>query len=97
MKVKGEQGAEGAQGESGGSLEVKYLEQGLGGEAWSGQRTKLRDSSLLPSNDIALIKLSRPAKLGETVKLACLPPADDILPHEAPCYISGWGRLFSMC
>ncbi|XP_035881010.1 proproteinase E-like [Phyllostomus discolor] len=44
-------------------------------------------------NDIALIKLSRPAQLGDSVKLACLPPADDILPNEAPCYISGWGRL----
>lgn len=81
----------------GGRLEVKYLEQGLGGEAWSGQRIKLCDSFLLPSNDIALIKLSRPAQLGDSVQLACLPPADDILPNEAPCYISGWGRLSSTC
>nr|XP_020032704.1 chymotrypsin-like elastase family member 3B [Castor canadensis] len=44
-------------------------------------------------NDIALIKLSRSAQLGDKVQLACLPPAGDILPNEAPCYISGWGRL----
>lgn len=55
------------------------------------------DSSLLPSNDIALVKLSHPAQLGDSVKLACLPPAGDILPNEAPCYISGWGRLYSTC
>lgn len=55
------------------------------------------DSFLLPSNDIALIKLSRSAQLGDAVQLACLPPAGDILPNGAPCYISGWGRLYSAC
>ncbi|GAB5574656.1 chymotrypsin-like elastase family member 3B [Prionailurus iriomotensis] len=45
------------------------------------------------NNDIALIKLSRSAQLGGAVQLACLPPAGDILPNGAPCYISGWGRL----
>lgn len=49
-----------------------------------------------PSNDIALLKLSRPAELSDEVQLACLPPAGDILPNEYPCYISGWGRLYSM-
>uniref|UniRef100_A0A8C6R2A2 Chymotrypsin-like elastase family member 3B n=1 Tax=Nannospalax galili TaxID=1026970 RepID=A0A8C6R2A2_NANGA len=44
-------------------------------------------------NDIALIKLSRSAQLGDTVQPANLPPAGDILPNDAPCYISGWGRL----
>lgn len=53
------------------------------------------NAPLLPSNDIALIKLSRSAQLGDTVQLACLPPAGDILPNQAPCYISGWGRLYS--
>lgn len=57
----------------------------------------LPDSFLLPSNDIALIKLSHSAQLGDTVQLACLPPAGDILPNGAPCYISGWGRLYSAC
>ncbi|XP_065786083.1 proproteinase E isoform X2 [Muntiacus reevesi] len=46
-------------------------------------------------NDIALVKLSRSAQLGDKVKLASLPPAGDILPNEAPCYISGWGRLYT--
>lgn len=55
------------------------------------------DSFLFPSNDIALIKLSRSAQLGGAVQLACLPPAGDILPNGAPCYISGWGRLHSAC
>ncbi|XP_021017056.1 chymotrypsin-like elastase family member 3B [Mus caroli] len=44
-------------------------------------------------NDIALVKLSRSAQLGDAVQLACLPPAGEILPNGAPCYISGWGRL----
>ncbi|KAK2488529.1 hypothetical protein MC885_019067 [Smutsia gigantea] len=35
------------------------------------------------------------AQLGDTVQLACLPPAGDILPNQAPCYISGWGRLYT--
>ncbi|XP_077167869.1 proproteinase E-like isoform X1 [Paroedura picta] len=46
-------------------------------------------------NDIALLKLSRSAELSDKVKLACLPPAGDVLPNEYPCYISGWGRLYT--
>uniref|UniRef100_A0A8D2CMP5 Peptidase S1 domain-containing protein n=1 Tax=Sciurus vulgaris TaxID=55149 RepID=A0A8D2CMP5_SCIVU len=46
-------------------------------------------------NDIALVKLSHSAQLGDTVQLARLPPAGDILPNETPCYISGWGRLYT--
>ncbi|XP_059751475.1 proproteinase E [Balaenoptera ricei] len=46
-------------------------------------------------NDIALIKLSHSAQLGDKVQLARLPPAGDILPNETPCYISGWGRLYT--
>nr|XP_020144188.1 proproteinase E-like [Microcebus murinus] len=44
-------------------------------------------------NDIALIKLSKSAQLGDAVQVATLPPAGDILPNEEPCYITGWGRL----
>uniref|UniRef100_A0A2K6GB89 Peptidase S1 domain-containing protein n=2 Tax=Propithecus coquereli TaxID=379532 RepID=A0A2K6GB89_PROCO len=44
-------------------------------------------------NDIALIKLSSSAKLGDAVQVAVLPPAGDILPNDEPCYITGWGRL----
>ncbi|XP_003471391.2 chymotrypsin-like elastase family member 3B [Cavia porcellus] len=46
-------------------------------------------------NDIALIKLSRSAQLGNAVQVASLPPAGDILPNGEPCYISGWGRLYT--
>uniref|UniRef100_H2PY97 Chymotrypsin like elastase 3A n=1 Tax=Pan troglodytes TaxID=9598 RepID=H2PY97_PANTR len=46
-------------------------------------------------NDIALIKLSRSAQLGDAVQLASLPPAGDILPNKTPCYITGWGRLYT--
>uniref|UniRef100_H0UTV2 Peptidase S1 domain-containing protein n=2 Tax=Cavia porcellus TaxID=10141 RepID=H0UTV2_CAVPO len=46
-------------------------------------------------NDLALIKLSRSARLGGAVQVASLPPADSILPHEEPCYITGWGRLYT--
>ena len=48
------------------------------------------------SNDIALLKLSKPAKLGKGVGLACMPdpglalPVDDL---SRKCWITGWGRL----
>ncbi|XP_072471658.1 proproteinase E-like [Notamacropus eugenii] len=46
-------------------------------------------------NDIALVKLSRSAQLNDKVQVACLPPAGAIPPNEEPCYISGWGRLYT--
>ncbi|XP_063173712.1 proproteinase E-like [Candoia aspera] len=46
-------------------------------------------------DDIALIKLSRPAVLNDKVKLGCLPPAGEVLPNYHPCYISGWGSLYT--
>nr|XP_020637753.1 proproteinase E-like [Pogona vitticeps] len=46
-------------------------------------------------NDIALLKLSRSAKMNDRVQPACLPPAGEILPNEYPCYITGWGRLYT--
>uniref|UniRef100_A0A8C3YIT0 Peptidase S1 domain-containing protein n=1 Tax=Catagonus wagneri TaxID=51154 RepID=A0A8C3YIT0_9CETA len=54
-----------------------------------------KSSCVACGNDVALIKLSRSAQLGEKVQLACLPPAGDILPNDTPCYISGWGRLYT--
>ncbi|XP_069893096.1 chymotrypsin-like elastase family member 3B [Dipodomys merriami] len=54
---------------------------------------KWNDKCVACGNDIALVKLSRSAQLGEEVQLARLPPAGDILPNGEPCYISGWGRL----
>lgn len=47
------------------------------------------------SNDIALIKLSSPVSFSDTIMPACLPERGFILPHRAPCYVTGWGRLSS--
>uniref|UniRef100_A0A667XD39 pancreatic elastase II n=1 Tax=Myripristis murdjan TaxID=586833 RepID=A0A667XD39_9TELE len=44
-------------------------------------------------NDIALIKLSMPVLFTDTITAACLPDSGHILPHGAPCYVTGWGRL----
>ncbi|KAJ8012162.1 hypothetical protein DPEC_G00065820 [Dallia pectoralis] len=46
-------------------------------------------------NDIALLKLGRRAVINDKVQLACLPENGAILTHNQPCYISGWGRLYS--
>ncbi|XP_038603062.1 chymotrypsin-like elastase family member 3B [Tachyglossus aculeatus] len=46
-------------------------------------------------NDVALMKLSQRAQLSDKVQLACLPPAGQILPHNTPCYVSGWGTLYT--
>ncbi|NXF76087.1 CAC3 Proproteinase, partial [Sclerurus mexicanus] len=46
-------------------------------------------------NDIALMKLQRPAVLSAEVQLGRLPPAGSILPNGYPCVLSGWGRLTS--
>uniref|UniRef100_A0AAY4CRN2 Peptidase S1 domain-containing protein n=1 Tax=Denticeps clupeoides TaxID=299321 RepID=A0AAY4CRN2_9TELE len=46
-------------------------------------------------NDIALIKLSEPVTLSDTVELGCIPPTESILPNDYPCYITGWGRLYT--
>ncbi|XP_061584919.1 elastase 3 like [Cololabis saira] len=46
-------------------------------------------------NDIALIKLSEPVTLSDHVQLACIPPAGTILSNLYPCYITGWGRLYT--
>lgn len=55
----------------------------------------LSSSSVSCSNDIALIKLSEPVTLSDQVQLACIPAAGTLLPNLAPCYITGWGRLYS--
>uniref|UniRef100_A0A4W3GMA4 pancreatic elastase n=2 Tax=Callorhinchus milii TaxID=7868 RepID=A0A4W3GMA4_CALMI len=46
-------------------------------------------------NDISLIKLSQPAVLNDNVKTACIPDSGAILPHNYPCYVTGWGRLYT--
>ncbi|XP_040896119.1 proproteinase E-like [Toxotes jaculatrix] len=52
-------------------------------------------SCLSCGNDIAMIKLASPARLSEKVMLACLPKSGEIVPHDHPCYITGWGRLYT--
>lgn len=46
-------------------------------------------------NDIALIKLSTPVTFSNTITPACLPNSGEILDDGAPCYVTGWGRLWS--
>ncbi|XP_048849176.1 elastase 3 like [Brienomyrus brachyistius] len=46
-------------------------------------------------NDIALIKLSEHVTLSDQIQLGCIPPAGSILPNAYPCYITGWGRLYT--
>lgn len=47
------------------------------------------------SNDIALIKLAEPVTLSDQVQLGCVPAAGALLSNLQPCYITGWGRLYS--
>uniref|UniRef100_A0A5F8A8I8 Peptidase S1 domain-containing protein n=1 Tax=Macaca mulatta TaxID=9544 RepID=A0A5F8A8I8_MACMU len=51
--------------------------------------------SLLVLNDIALIKLAEHVELSDTIQVACLPEKDSLLPNDYPCYVTGWGRLWS--
>uniref|UniRef100_A0A3Q1IJ66 pancreatic elastase II n=2 Tax=Anabas testudineus TaxID=64144 RepID=A0A3Q1IJ66_ANATE len=46
-------------------------------------------------NDIALIKLSTPVKFTDAIMAACLPKSGEILPNNAPSYVTGWGRLWT--
>ncbi|XP_030641070.1 chymotrypsin-like elastase family member 2A [Chanos chanos] len=46
-------------------------------------------------NDIALMKLQTSVTFSDTIQPACLPEAGYILPNNAPCYITGWGRLYT--
>nr|XP_015192395.1 PREDICTED: chymotrypsin-like elastase family member 2A [Lepisosteus oculatus] len=46
-------------------------------------------------NDIALVKLQTPVTISDTIMPACLPDAGVILPNRAPCYVTGWGRLWT--
>ncbi|CAG03184.1 unnamed protein product [Tetraodon nigroviridis] len=55
-------------------------------EAWDSYRIR---------NDIALIKLSTPVQRSDSIMPACLPASGEILPHNFPCYVTGWGRLWT--
>ncbi|XP_078412858.1 plasminogen-like isoform X2 [Cetorhinus maximus] len=43
-------------------------------------------------NDIALLKLERPAVLNDKVTIICLPTEGYILPNGDDCYVTGWGE-----
>lgn len=45
------------------------------------------------SNDIALLLLAKPAKLGQGVGLACLPDFKHNLAKNKTCWITGWGHV----
>lgn len=49
----------------------------------------------LTSNDIALIKLESPVEFTDAIMAACLPTGGFLLPHNEPCYVTGWGRVSS--
>uniref|UniRef100_A0A6I8PHR4 Peptidase S1 domain-containing protein n=1 Tax=Ornithorhynchus anatinus TaxID=9258 RepID=A0A6I8PHR4_ORNAN len=60
-----------------------------------GTPARVLSPHLFYSNDVALMKLSQKAQLNDKVQLACLPPAGQILPHDTPCFVSGWGTLYT--
>ncbi|XP_042339817.1 proproteinase E-like [Plectropomus leopardus] len=53
------------------------------------------ENCLSCGNDIAMIKLASPAILSDKVQPSCVPESGEIVPHEYPCYITGWGRVYS--
>ncbi|CAL8319084.1 unnamed protein product [Merluccius merluccius] len=52
------------------------------------------DSAMI-RNDIALIKLATPVTISDSIMPACLPDDSAVLPNAAPCYVTGWGRLWT--
>ncbi|XP_024063046.1 transmembrane protease serine 4 [Terrapene carolina triunguis] len=42
-------------------------------------------------NDIALVKLTSPLSISDTIKPICLPFFDEELPSNAPLWVTGWG------
>ncbi|KAM3877801.1 elastase-1-like [Diretmus argenteus] len=53
---------------------------------------KWNSNRVIAGWDIALLRLSTEATLNSNVQLGSLPPSGQILPHNNPCYITGWGR-----
>ncbi|NXC19849.1 CTRC protein, partial [Corythaeola cristata] len=52
-------------------------------------------NSYLLINDIALVKLAEAVEESDTIQAACLPPSGQILESNYPCYVTGWGRLWT--
>ncbi|XP_038570975.1 proproteinase E-like [Micropterus salmoides] len=42
-----------------------------------------------------MIKLASPAIVNDKVQPSCVPESGEIAPHNDPCQITGWGRLYS--
>ncbi|XP_035269943.1 proproteinase E-like [Anguilla anguilla] len=53
------------------------------------------DNCVACGDDVALVKLASSAFINDKVQLACVPPAGDLVAHNEPCYITGWGRLYT--
>ncbi|XP_020371337.2 chymotrypsin-C-like [Rhincodon typus] len=45
--------------------------------------------------DIALMKISSPVALSNSIELGCIPAPNTILPNNYSCYVTGWGRLYT--
>ncbi|XP_059898409.1 plasminogen [Gadus macrocephalus] len=61
--------------------------------AMSKQERKLDKLILEPSGaDIALLKLSTPARINDKVLPACLPERDYVVPSRSQCHVTGWGE-----
>lgn len=43
--------------------------------------------------DLALLRLTSPAKLGPSVKPVCLPRASHLFAHGTACWATGWGDV----
>uniref|UniRef100_A0A3Q1FX42 Proproteinase E-like n=1 Tax=Acanthochromis polyacanthus TaxID=80966 RepID=A0A3Q1FX42_9TELE len=56
---------------------------------------KWNDNCVSCGNDIALLKLEKSAVINDKVQLACLPQYNAAVTHNQPCYVTGWGRLYS--
>merc|ERR1712212_1462454 len=53
------------------------------------------DDRVSNGNDLALLKLDKAPIMTDSVGLACLPEAGEMLAHGTACYVSGWGRLYT--
>ncbi|MEQ2224986.1 Elastase-1 [Ilyodon furcidens] len=51
-----------------------------------------KSNNIAGGYDIALLRLSTDAVLNNYVQLGVLPPSGQVLSHNHPCYITGWGR-----
>ncbi|NWY53491.1 CTRL protease, partial [Chionis minor] len=66
------------------SVQVKTVSRAITNPNWN---------SYTLNNDITLLKLSSPARLGARVSPVCLPPANLELPANLRCVTTGWGRI----